>query len=212
MEIGTGYQQHGLCMAGTLTCALFLVLLACVATDAHAASIYKCVGANGGITFRDTACTAHARQTKLDVAGQPLIDPSAPPQTAPTRSQRHSTAHSHRTRAKHHPHSRQHKSPMSWECRAADGEVFYRHKRCPSSVRGDGVVRSAYAETFIGRHSRRHHTAWDRVPVHGKKIPREEACHRIHTAGAAGRDGHLRDAKVSTYDHLMGRDPCTDGG
>jgi hypothetical protein len=97
---------------------------------------------------------------------------------------------------------------MSWECHAADGEVFYRHKRCPSSVPGDGVVRSAYAETFTGRHSRRRHTAWDRVPVHGKKIPRAEACRRIHAAGAAGRDGHLRDVRVSTYDHLMGRDPC----
>jgi hypothetical protein len=49
------------------------------------------------------------------------------------------------------------------------------------------------------------------VPVRGVKIPRAEACRRIHSAGAAVRDGHRRDATVSTYDHLMGRDPCTSG-
>jgi hypothetical protein len=45
--------------------------------------------------------------------------------------------------------------------------------------------------------------------VHGVRISRAEACRRIHSAGAALRDGHLRDASVSTYDHLMGRDPCS---
>ncbi|HET7931288.1 MAG TPA: hypothetical protein VFL63_07875 [Rhodanobacteraceae bacterium] len=104
--------------------------------------------------------------------------------------------------------ARKRRPPMSWECRAADGEVFYRHTRCPSSVAGDGVVRSAYAATFSTGHSRRRHDAWSRIRVHGTKVPRAEACKRIDSAGASGRDGHLRDARVSTYDHLMGRDPC----
>ncbi|MGH8125934.1 MAG: hypothetical protein ACREPK_08810 [Rhodanobacteraceae bacterium] len=97
---------------------------------------------------------------------------------------------------------------MSWECRAADGEVFYRHKHCPSSVPGDGVVRSHYTEKMSSGHSRRRRNGWGRVRVHGVRITRAEACRRIHSAGAAARDGHLRDATVSTYDHLMGRDPC----
>lgn len=97
---------------------------------------------------------------------------------------------------------------MSWECRAADGEVFYRHTRCPGSVPGDGVVRTRYAEALDASHTRRHRNAWSRVPVHGVKIPRSEACQRIHSAGAAVRDGHRRDAHVSTYDRLMGRGPC----
>jgi hypothetical protein len=99
---------------------------------------------------------------------------------------------------------------MSWECRAADGEVFYRHKRCPSSVPGDGLVRSRYSEKMSSRHTGGNRNAWSRVRVHGVKVPRAEACRRIHSAGAAVRDGHLRDADVSTYDHLMGRDPCDD--
>jgi hypothetical protein len=97
---------------------------------------------------------------------------------------------------------------MSWECDAANGEVFYRHARCPGSVPGDGTVRSGYAEKASGPGMRSRKGAWGRVPVHGKKIPRSEACRRIHSAGAAVRDGHARDETVSTYDRLMGRDPC----
>ncbi|HKZ09172.1 MAG TPA: hypothetical protein VJL61_00535 [Rhodanobacteraceae bacterium] len=98
---------------------------------------------------------------------------------------------------------------MSWECRAADGEVFYRHTRCPSSIVGDGVVRTGYAEKQARQNTRARHNAWSRVRVHGTRIPRAEACRRIDSASAAVRDGHLRDANVSTYDHLMGRDPCS---
>ncbi|HEU4856913.1 MAG TPA: hypothetical protein VFS86_06380, partial [Rhodanobacteraceae bacterium] len=81
--------------------------------------------------------------------------------------------------------------------------------RCPSSVRGDGTVRIDYAERTSREYPRRHHDAWSRVRVHGVKVSRDEACRRIHSAGASGRDGHLRDDTVPTYDHLMGRDPCS---
>ena len=69
----------------------------------------------------------------------------------------------------------------------------------------------AYAEKQSRENMRGRHNAWSRVRVHGVKVPRAEACRRIHSAGAAVRDGHLRDADVSTYDHLMGRDPCGRG-
>ena len=175
------------------------------AGGAHAASIYKCVTTNGGIAFRDTPCAAHARQTKMNLAGLPLIDPGAP-RHHPSRRPR---ATSKRSRIRHR-RARVHRqtAPTSWECRAADGEVFYRHTRCPGSVPGDGVVRTGYAEALGASHSRRRRNAWNRVPVHGVKIPRSEACRRIHSAGAAVRDGHRRDAHVSTYDRLMGRGPC----
>lgn len=191
---------------GATAQAAFALLLMTFATGAHAASIYKCVGANGRTAFRDTPCATQARQTKLDVTGLPLIDPGAsrhrhsrPPRTA-----------SKRTRTRHpRAHTRRHTTPMSWECRAADGEVFYRHTRCPGSVPGDGVVRwQDGGDSTSGKRSRHRRTAWGSVPVHGVKIPRAEACRRIHSAGAAVRDGHRRDARVSTYDHLMGRDPC----
>jgi len=39
-------------------------------------------------------------------------------------------------------------------------------------------------------------------------VPRDEACQRIHSAGAIGRAGHQHDEDVSTYDRNLGRDPC----
>lgn len=185
-----------------ILCAIF-ASLPWVAAGAHAASIYKCVAADGRTAFRDTPCAKGARQTKLDLSGLPLIDPG----TLRHRVSRRTTASStHHTRHRHARIRRQ-AAPTSWECRAADGEVFYRHTRCPGSVPGDGVVRMRDTEAFSGSRTRRN--AWSRVRVHGVRISRAEACRRIHSAGAALRDGHLRDASVSTYDHLMGRDPCS---
>jgi hypothetical protein len=184
-------------------CALLLGGIAC---NAFAASIYQCTNGQHATTFRDTPCAAHAQQRKITVTPQPLI--GAPGEHA-ARMAATSRQHTTRRPRKRAAHARRVKPVMSWECRAADGEVFYRHTRCPSSVPGDGVVRDSYAASFNTGHSRRRHNAWSRVPVHGTKIPRAEACERIESAGASGRDGHLRDERVSTYDHLMGRDPCS---
>lgn len=178
-----------------------LGLLWCMAAGAHAASVYRCTGAHGETVFGDIPCAASTPQVKLEVTGQPLIDPDAPrpsPSTQGPRAASHPrTRHASRRTRRRNP-------PMSWECQAADGEVFYRHSRCPGSVPGDGVVRI----DWTGKRKRQRRNAWARIKVHGMKVPRAEACRRIHGAGAAGRDGHQRDATVSTYDHLMGRDPC----
>lgn len=184
------------------------VLLCAGAMGAHAATVYRCVAADGRIAYRDTPCGGDAKQTTINLQAQPLIGaPGEAPTPRATHAPRRVEAKvraksSHRARAK---------PATSWECRAADGEVFYRHSRCPSSVPGDGTVRSNYAETMAQTHPRRRRNAWSRVRVRGKKIPRAEACRRIHSAAAAGRDGHLRDATVSTYAHLTGHDPCADG-
>lgn len=182
------------------------VLLLAAAHAAHAATVYKCVAATGQVRFGDTPCAVGTTQTKLQPTGQPLIDPRAPRTAAPA------THHAApRAGDRHIPHAtrrRTAKPAMSWECRAADGEVFYRHTRCPGSVPGDGTVRSSGMQQTSSRRGRSRHNAWSKVSVHGVKIPRSEACRRIHSAGASGRDGHLRDERVSTYDHLMGRDPC----
>jgi len=183
-----------------------------VATAAHAASVYRCVDAHGRLAFQDTPCAEQAQQRKIDV--QPLPTIGDPAEVA---AQRRATAtsiraslrkvHGARRMRSSSPRARE-ETEMSWECSAADGEVFYRHAHCPSSIPGDGTVRTAYAEKMTRQNTSRNHNAWTRVRVHGVKIPRAEACRRIHSAGAGGRDGHLRDDRVSTYDHLMGRDPC----
>ncbi|HET7222778.1 MAG TPA: DUF4124 domain-containing protein [Rhodanobacteraceae bacterium] len=185
-----------------VTCAWLLWL---VASGAHAASVYRCMDAHGHLAFQDTPCVVHAQQRKFDLEPQPLI--GAPGEMA-ARMARTAPRHTQARPRRHSARAARAKSVMSWECRAADGEVFYRHTRCPSSIPGDGIVRSAYAEKMSRESTGRRHNAWSSVRVHGIKIPRAEACRRIHSAAATGRDGHLRDANVSTYDHLMGRDPC----
>ena len=185
------------------------MLLWVIVAGAHAASVYRCVDALGRIAFQDTPCAAQARQHKLDLQPQPLI--GAPGEHAARVA---TTKHSRGIvrRSKKSKRTARVKPATSWECRAADGEVFYRHTRCPGSIPGDGVVRwRDGGDPPSVKRSRHRRNAWGAVPVNGKKINRVEACRRIHSAGAAGRDGHTRDETVSTYDHLMGRDPCDNG-
>lgn len=200
-----GRHATALRVLARLICVLALWALA---GALHAAPIFKCVDAQSHVAYRDTPCPARARQTRIELHAQPTIGDADEVAAARARA---SASHHRRTATRSYRHSarRRHAKPkMSWECRAADGEVFYRHTRCPGSVPGDGVVRTDYTETISRNHARRHN-AWSRVRVHGVKITRSKACHHIHAAGAAGRDGHLRDTTVSTYDHLMGRDPCS---
>lgn len=193
-----------------MSLAVLPLLLLMVTGNGHAASVYRCTDASGHLSFQDTPCAAHAQQSKLDLRPLPAIGSAAEVAAAERRKDAahdRRSVHSTRKRRASSRGSRV-KPAMSWECRAADGEVFYRHSRCPSSIVGDGIVRTAYAEKQSRENTRGRHNAWSRVRVHGVKVPRTEACRRIHSAGAAVRDGHLRDANVSTYDHLMGRDPC----
>ena len=207
----TVYDTVRCAFAGTaaLLAIACLMSMGIAAPPAQAASVWRCVDTHGHLAYRDTPCGTHAHGRKLDLQPQPLIG-------APGEHAARAAAAIHRHTATARPRKKPRraaraKPAMSWECRAADGEVFYRHARCPGSVPGDGTVRSGYAEKVSGSRTRGRQGAWGRVPVHGRKIPRSEACRRIHAAGAAGRDGHARDETVSTYDHLMGRDPCDEG-
>ncbi|MBU6416811.1 MAG: DUF4124 domain-containing protein [Xanthomonadaceae bacterium] len=179
-----------------------------IVAGAHAASVYRCADAQGHVAFQDTPCAAQARQRKIELEPQPLIGaPGEHAARVATETRHHRIANS-RELTRRSPRAR---PVTSWECHTANGEVFYRHARCPGSVAGDGTVRSGYVEKVSSSRTRSRQGAWGRVAVHGKKITRQEACRRIHSAGAAGRDGHARDETVSTYDHLMGRDPCSNG-
>ena len=90
---------------------------------------------------------------------------------------------------------------ISYECDAANGEVFYRHDRCPEEV---------HLRTTSTYDERTGRTIWqdDSAAVSSNQISREEACRKISTAGSIGRDGHKRDQQVATYDKNLGRDPC----
>ncbi|MEO6968367.1 MAG: DUF4124 domain-containing protein [Rhodanobacteraceae bacterium] len=190
-------------------------LLLVLAGAAHAQSVYRCTDSRNGLTFQAMPCAAAMRQTVVDIHAQPLIDPNAvTPVLATKRAERDALRHL-RTRALHGSRRRSGRSakqPTSYECRASDGEVFYRHSRCPHSVPGDGIARNGddglSARTRSGHGRGRARGAWGAVSVTSCKIPRSEACQRLDAIAAADRDGHARDEQVPVYEHLVGRDPC----
>jgi Domain of unknown function (DUF4124) len=204
MDAGTGNHECRTSVAAATVLLLHGMPLWFAVTAAHAGTIYRCAGTHGAVAFRDTPCAAGKRQAKLDLTPQPLIDPHAP---APRRNRRLHGLRADRAPHRRAAHARRHKPVMSWECRASDGEVFYRHTRCPSTVRGDGIVRSEPDDGWKRRDHRRT-SAWGWLSVHGRRVPRSVACSRIHAADAVTRDGHERDQRVSVYDHAVGRDPC----
>lgn len=190
------------------------IALLLATTGAHAESVFECSDAHGVVAFQAMPCASSVRQKMVDVRGQPLIDPDAPSVSgimigpvAFTRGE--SWPRGRRARAS--VHQRKAKPVMSYECRAGDGEVFYRHARCPHSIAGDGIARNGEDAPTRSRHGRggRARNAWGSSPVSARKVPRSEACRRINAVASIDRDGNQHDEQVSVYDHDLGRDPCS---
>ncbi len=175
----------------------FLVLFALAAGVKAAAPIYRCDDAHGAVTFQDRPCAAQEIEQTVTIAPAPAYAPSptyalaAPVREA--RSMRTSTGY---TRAP--------TGALSWECRSADGQVFYRHHGCPRTIAAGDASTTAHG----GRHGKGISSSAKTVAVHGERIPREQACAQMRRAGALGRNGHAHDEDVSTYDKNLGRDLC----
>ncbi|HZP64701.1 MAG TPA: hypothetical protein VFB32_00205 [Rudaea sp.] len=173
---------------------LAVLVLLWLAFGVRAAVVYKCTGDAGDIAYQSTACIGGDQQ---EVALAPATSGASPPsyaieRPAPRVVQRAARPVQRRTRRP---------ADMSYECRVADGEVFYRHTPCPRSIRAEnisGVTRTRKPSVHAGQS----------LAVTSRAIPREEACAEIRRAGAIGRAGHERDETVSTYDRNLGRDPC----
>jgi len=159
---------------------------------AHADSIYKCRSADGPISFQDHPCLAMQSESRMEL-------PAAPPVSASPdygHASRDDAAPGAHVLPKMHAPSADRREPVSFECHAANGEVFYRHGACPKQI-SDGDARTkarprsgSSAQTFA---------------VSGQALPRSEACRRM---AATARSGHERDDRASTYDRNLGRDPC----
>lgn len=174
----------------TITTALFGGLLAFATLGAHAASVYKCRGADGAIAFQDHACAAGAAETSVEIAPPPPVAPS-PDYGRETQS--HRAAHATTS----HATTRDRREAVLYECRAANGELFYRHGACPGRI-----------TTEAGSGKRARGGGAGSFAVTSEALPRGEVCRRIAAAGSIGRAGRTRDESVSTYDRNLGRDPC----
>jgi len=109
--------------------------------------------------------------------------------------------HAPQSRAKRaEPHA------ASFECRSADGQVFFRHGGCPHSV--PASPGAAASQRPAGSTKTGATKSGGSVSVSSRRIDRDEACRQIHRAGAIGRAGHEHDDDVGTYERNLGRDPC----
>lgn len=172
--------------------AWLLFLGAALTLDVHADSVIRCMDADGRIAFQATPCAAGQRQSEVEIA------PAPPPGAAPVYAVPKVTPARRATRRA----VRRPKPAMSYECRASDGQVFYRHTACPGSIAADGRGSARHGRTWTRRGTT------TRVSVSARPIPRAEACRRIHAGGSIVRRGHAHDEDVSAYDHNLGRDPC----
>jgi len=187
--------------------ASLLILLAAVvvAAPAHALTIYKCTNTDGNVAYQDSPCGTRARGHEFALRAEPPATHASVTQSVTPTQQTHSArsrgpATVGATRRIRTPVVSV-QSDASWECRAANGDVFYQHAPCPAAVAGSVESRHAPSRG----HSRTNSAA---IAVTGRPVSRVEACRRIHAASASDRPGHDRDEDVSTYERNLGRDPC----
>ncbi|HEY6940638.1 DUF4124 domain-containing protein [Dokdonella sp.] len=175
-------------------CAGTLLLLAAVA---HADSVYRCRNARGEVAYQDHACATGEQQAEVALDPLPAAAPAAGHERAlETHGRSRSQPPARAGRRPRGPAGA--RSAMSWECRAADGEVFYRHGACPKSI-----AASHGAPVGTRRGGSKGSGA---IGVTASPLPRAEACRRLEHPG--GRNGREHDETVSTYERNAGRDPC----
>jgi uncharacterized protein DUF4124 len=161
---------------------------------AHAESVYKCRAADGAIAYQDRACASSAAESHVEIAAAPPVAPSPDygRDTHEARRTMHGAA-SPRVAALPRATTHERRESVSYECRAGNGELFYRHGGCPGRITADA-----------GSGKRGRGSASSTYAVTSQALPRG----RIAAAGSIGRAGHARDESVSTYDRNLGRDPC----
>ena len=191
---GGSFEAHGRSMRW-YEWVLMLLLLGLVA-GVRAESVYKCTNAQGDIAYQAQPCAAAQQQTMLVIAPAPAH--AAAPQYAVARRSERTASRSPRVAQPELARSEP-RQATSYECRASDGEVFYRHGGCPRSI---AAANGGHGKRGKGR-------AGDAsVSVSAHAIPHDEACVQMHRAGAIGRAGREHDEEVSTYERNLGHDPC----
>jgi hypothetical protein len=188
-------KANGWLRAGGWCEVVALLLVLGAAHRAQADAVYRCSDGHGHIAYQDRACANAQQETRVEIA-------QAPPQTPSPEYGDGSHARSAPRGGVARKSSRRGggsaAGPLSYECRASSGEVFYRHSGCPKSIKATGA---AQARGHKQQGS-------DSAAVSATPIARSEACRRLAAAGSIGRSGHQHDEQVSTYDRNAGRDPC----
>ncbi|TLY51266.1 MAG: DUF4124 domain-containing protein [Gammaproteobacteria bacterium] len=175
----------------------FLLLFALAAGVKAAVPLYRCDDARGAVTFQDRPCSVQEIEQAVAVEPAPAYAPS-PTYALDTLAREPRPLRSGFNRVRN-------SGAQSWECRTADGQVFYRHHGCPRAIAAGDASTTAHGGMHRGKASSSNAKT---VSVHAVRIPREEACAQMRRASAIGRNGHAHDEDASTYDKNLGRDLC----
>lgn len=193
--------------------SIALVLLLGAAGCAAAATVYKCTDGKDHVAYQAQPCAAPLHGQVMQLRAVPIAAAAEPgrrdgtdashsagqqSRTAP-QIRRGPALHGHRDTARRDTQADA--AEPSWQCRVANGEVFYQHSPCPDRVATAGSPRD-------GSTRGRRRAAAAMAAVSARPLPRAEACRQIHAASASDRAGHERDEDVSTYERNLGRDPC----
>jgi len=176
----------------------FLAIAASMCGAAHAESVFKCRGSDGLVAYQDHACARNAVETQVELEpAPPVAEPNDAPEPRADRTPRKGT----RTQGAHAHGATTKAEVVSYECRADNGELFYRHGACPKQISAAGTQSGASPR-------RKAASGAQTYTVTAQALDRGEVCRRLARAGSIGRAGHERDETVSTYDRNLGRDPC----
>lgn len=181
------WQCSPMLRAGARWFALLCMLAPC--TAGAAPKVYRCTAGRAPPVYQDRPCADPARQQLVEFAPAPVAEAVTDPvANASPRKQGAPRASGRKARSV--------RPVQSFECRAANGELFYRHARCPGSIPAGAAGRRAARGSA------------SRVGVRATPLPRREACRRIESGARSGRAGRERDETVTTYERNLGRDPC----
>lgn len=182
-----------------IACFVLLIASALSYAAVHAESVYKCRGADGLVAFQDHACIKAQVETQVEIEPPPPVVPS------PDYGRDSRVARGVRTgggaQTLRQRTARTSVELVSYECRAANGELFYRHGACPKQI-------TAKPKTSTTSSRKRGASDAQTYAVAAQPMSRGEVCRQMARAGSIGRAGHERDESVSTYDKNLGRDPC----
>jgi hypothetical protein len=181
------------CRAAAIAAVIAWAGLIGCARSVHAESVYKCRGA-GVIAFQDRPCASAQAESLVEIAPAPA--PSKSPDYGHV--SRDDRGERPRGTSLSRGNPKEHHDAVSYECRAANGELFYRHTACPKQI----AMPSSSASSPRGRSAKERQG----YAVSAQALPRSEVCRRIASGGS--REGHERDDRVPTYDRNLGRDPC----
>ena len=182
-----------------IACFVLLIASALSGAAVHAESVFKCRDADGLITFQDHACLKTHVESQVEIEAAPPVAPS--PDYGRGSGESRGVRASGGALSMRQSSVRARAEIVSYECRASNGELFYRHGTCPKQI-------TAKTKTSGGSARRRGAADAQTYAVTAQPLARGDVCRQMARAGSIGRAGHERDESVSTYDKNLGRDPC----